>query len=547
MIILLAKKNYIIKYTDELHPVAISDLQSFINPIFYNKYKDIIINAFIDSIKNSQKKIIHISKIIFSDYLLNEILKLNDISLYLDDIELTNEQLKKIKDKHINCFIKRKNKLEQISSKYAFSFHTIEELEQLSKINIFLDELLNNDIKNLKYLKENSIIIFNIDIDNNFLLENDKLSLLKEKLLELDSLNKKFIVKIKVERRSIFNKIFKDIKFNNIDLVINNDLYDYPYDEYLKEEEKLDNLIKDIKDKDFSPLEKFLAIYEIVKNYKPYKENKKDLDKARYLRYILDNEYMVCVGYTTLLITLLDKVDINAIPLSVDVDTSYDKGNTLEEKTVYLEGHQRLIVSLDDDKYNIHGLYISDPTWDNNLDKNYLNHCLLTFDKMQIDKRMFQFNYYNPILDIHNFQEYNEQVNFLLKRKIKENKDIYKDYPFFKLLIITYKQLGLELLSGIKCDKKYKYFLNLLKECKKEDDYINFYTELGVYLLTRINKPYKQELIFNAYKEILIKKGISNANMLTNLAIDNYYEKDTKQFPYEISSDSKHKLDDKKL
>ena len=33
---------------------------------------------------------------------------------------------------------------------------------------------------------------------------------------------------------------------------------------------------------------------------------------------------------------------------------------------------------------------------------------------------------------------------------------------------------------------------------------INFYTELGVYLSTRINKPYKQEIIFNAYKEICI-------------------------------------------
>ena len=100
-------------------------------------------------------------------------------------------------------------------------------------------------------------------------------------------------------------------------------------------------------------------------------KTQKELDKSRALRYILDNEYMVCVGYAKLLVELLDKVGIDATLLSVEVDTSYDDGFTLDEKIVEASGHKRAIISIDDNKYNLHGLYISDPTWDNSQKDNY--------------------------------------------------------------------------------------------------------------------------------------------------------------------------------
>ena len=82
-------------------------------------------------------------------------------------------------------------------------------------------------------------------------------------------------------------------------------------------------------------------------------------------------------------------------------DTSYDDGFTIEEKEVEDSGHARCIVSMDDDKYNVHGLYVSDPTWDNQLDENRLNNVLMTFDKMDISRRMFYYSLH-PLHSLHN-------------------------------------------------------------------------------------------------------------------------------------------------
>ena len=542
-----SKRNCLFTYTDINHPVAISEYQIFINPTFFKQYEDIIKKEFINQVINNPKQTYSIEKEIFTDQLLEELLKIHDVSLYLYNVDLTNDQINKIKEKFINCYVKKDGKLNQISSRYLFSYYTKDALEQTNNILVSVDDLIKSDFNNLKYLKENSVITININSDLK-VQEEKVLNLLKDKLLILDKLDRKYIIKFKVEKRSIFNKIFKDIKFNNLDLVINNDYYDYPYEEYLKEEEKLDELVKDIKDKNLSPMEKYLYVYNIVKNYKPYKENHEDKDQSRYLRYIIDNEYMVCVGYANLLTTLLDKVGINATEVSIGTDISYDEGFTNEEKIVEIAGHKRAIVSIDDDKYNIHGLYITDPTWDNDLDKNYLNHALLPFDRLQTEKRMFEYNADEPILDIHNFNEYNDQINFLIKRELKfqEQYDLYKDYPFSKKICMAYQDVAKKLFKTLKCDPNYQTFLNNLNECKNEQDYINFYTNLGNYLIKRINNPINEETLFQINKELLIKLQKENIDSIDKETRNDYYELDNIQFPYEIPNDSEFNLEDKK-
>ena len=541
------KNNYTIIYTDSEHPVITSKYQTFINPTFFKENKEEMQNAYIEYIKNSDITIFSISKNMFSDAILDELLKIKDVCIYLYDINLSDEQIQKINDRDIDCYCKNNKELVKINSRYAFSIYTKTYLQEQDTINIYYNDILNGDIKNLKYLKENAVINIHIHIEE-YLSEEEKLSILKDKLLELDSIGKKYVVKFRIDKRSIFNTIFKDIKFNNLNLIIDNDYYDYPYLEYLEEEKKLDDLVKDIKNKNLSPLEKYIFVYNIVKNFKPYKENNEDKDQARNIRYILNNDFIVCVGYAKLLVTLLDKVGIDATELSVEVDISYDDGFTLEEKTALLAGHQRVIVSIDDPKYNIHGLYISDPTWDNDLSKNYLNNSLLTFDSMQVDKRMFEFNFYNPILDIHNFQEYNNQINLLLNRELKQNKDLFSNYPFSKQLCLSYNILGKNILKAIECDPKYFEFLKILKDCKTENDYINFYTKLGYYLLTRINIPIDENILFEAHKEVLRQippKQPLSVEQINESTKNNYYEKDMIQFPYKIPDNSDFYLEDR--
>ena len=192
---------------------------------------------------------------------------------------------------------------------------------------------------------------------------------------------------------------------------------------------------------------------------------------------------------------------------------------------------------MDDDKYNIHGLYLSDPTWDNNVEKDYFNNALMTFDTMQTNDRMFS---HNSILDIHNFNEYNTQINFLLKRQLKEieNNSFIKNKSFQEKLIYAYKNIATTILLTIQCDIKSDYFIKQLITCLNEQDYINFYTELGHHLLTRINKPFSEKEIFKAHKEVL--RVLNKENNLEETE-KNYYERDIKQFPYEISN-NEHSL-----
>ena len=315
----------------------------------------------------------------------------------------------------------------------------------------------------------------------------------------------------------------------------------------MQEEKKLETLITPIKNANLSPLERYLAVYNIVKNYKLYKENKDDKNKARYLRYILDNEYMVCVGYSKLLTELLDKVGIDANGISIDVDTSYDDGFTREEKEVELAGHQRSIISIDDDKYNIHGLYMADPTWDNSLPNNYLNHALMPFDKMQISKRMFAYNNYDVILDIHNFQEFNQQVNFLLKRQFKDTKNFFNNKTYNEILLKSYEMVCGKIIKAIQCDPKYQEFKIILSNCKSEEDYTNFLSQIGNYLLTRINKDISSEVILEAATASFQKlNNPSDSKKYYDETKNEYLERDLKTFPYEIPENEDFKLTSKK-
>ena len=256
---------------------------------------------------------------------------------------------------------------------------------------------------------------------------------------------------------------------------------------------------------------------------------------------------MVCVGYSKLLNELLDKVGIDANRISINVDTSYDDDFSIEEKEVELAGHERSIISIDDDKYNIHGLYMADPTWDNSLPNNYLNHALMPFDKMQISKRMFSYSDYQVVLDIHNFQEFNQQVNFLLKRQFKEIKKFGLNKTYLEILLKSYKMVCEKIINSIQCDPRAQEFKFILSNCKAEEDYINFLTKIGHYLLTRINKTISSEIILEAAtNSFQILNNARDSKKYYDEIKNEYLEREIKAFPYEIPENEDLNLTSKK-
>lgn len=358
--------------------------------------------------------------------------------------------------------------------------------------------------------------------------------------------NKTYNIQISINNRELL-KQSGILHTPNINFTIYNDLYEYKQDEYLKEEEQLDKLIEPIKNTNLSPYEKYLAVYNIVKQFKPYKENNENKEEARDLRYILNNEYIVCVGFAKLLTTLLDKVGIPAMNISARVDTSYDEGFTMEAIPTHTEGHQRNLIKIDDDKYNIHGIFLADATWDNDMQNDLYLQSSMTFARIKEAQRLETLQDYDLLLDFHNFEEFTQKLNFFLKKQVRDNLRKEKTYQnkLTDAYITAYKKI-MEILSKLEHSKFLEFYNKYDKQISKynislkelEDIYTDFLTEYAKYILPLSNKKIDNQTLYNAITNIkkIINKQTENDISNSLNQIKQIHEEDENMiFPYEYN------------
>lgn len=131
------------------------------------------------------------------------------------------------------------------------------------------------------------------------------------------------------------------------------------------------NYFKSIVDDDLSPLEKITIIYDIVKShiYKEY-EQKKHSTLSRYITKMVNNDYIVCIGYVNIFNKVLKELGFETFVLELS-----------EKKDNKVTYHSRSLVRINDPKYNINNYFVFDPTWDS--DNNA--HIKLVNDKYDID------------------------------------------------------------------------------------------------------------------------------------------------------------------
>lgn len=104
-----------------------------------------------------------------------------------------------------------------------------------------------------------------------------------------------------------------------------------------------------------SPTEKVMFAFDIMKTF-VYNESSVSKSDSRYPHRIIETGNIVCVGYSNMLKQILKDMDnIKVGELYVDCYDSNDK---------HLGGHERNVVEIDDSKYDIHGIYVIDATWD---------------------------------------------------------------------------------------------------------------------------------------------------------------------------------------
>lgn len=378
--------------------------------------------------------------------------------------------------------IKQKKEVKISPSKDILGIYNLDDLDKYDVISLY-NKLNKNELNNLKYLKEKNRLYLK---DKAYFSLNDIIIKLKE-----FGKNNEIILEVtdkKVSNEFILNKDI--INYKNISVKQYFDSYSLK--DYIYFENLLYKMIEPAKN--LSTFEKYIYVYNIVKNFKQYKESDRRL-ASRNLYYILVNEYATCVGFCALFSDLLSKLDIPNIPFSIEGIDSKDNSKW---------GHRRLYVNLKDEKYGINGFYVSDPTWDNDLEVDYYNHLVLTNKESKLECD-FEYQYLYDEFNLFNIDNIDDLY-------IKLN-DIVNDDTFEKLLKVI-KELDLNYYNYLKnkfdIEKPNQKMLNDLSM------YINAYINndiLGDTIMSAVETIYRHSY---GYKEEILEEKLEEVRNINS-------------------------------
>ena len=324
------------------------------------------------------------------------------------------------------------------------------------------NKLYTYDLSNLKYLPPN--ITIKISYKNKSTLK------IINRLNEL-GYNNKVVLTYSLNDQEKLNNFIIDSNIVGNNIYIGTLFQDRNVFEYLKYEKRLYEMLRPTVN--LSPFEKYIYIYNLVKNYKQYNENTEDLLDSRDIYRVLDNEYMTCTGYALLFNNLLNKVGINNMVYRKEV---IDIG----------DDHLRNFVHIVDNKYGIDGFYCSDTTYDNNLAIDSYDFLVLTnIEEVDVSNEY-----------LINDEEYlftaKDQEDFITKYR-----NVRKDNPDIpKSLVHILNNLDPKTSNEFK--KKYR-------ELKHDEAYSETLFNMANYFIGHINKKIPSHTIEFALREVLKK------------------------------------------
>ena len=487
-----------------------------IYPEYYFKHKSEIDNLISYIARNIPSKeftiydSIFVNKNLINSLCDNENLENVDLGAYRDKgYVLTNDDYKKFKSSKIKKVCSKsvdeslKDNFDSLidynARKKLISYYTYEELVRPNNSLIISEPLKSQELDNFKYLDESVKLILNEDAFSSL---ND----VKNKLNELGKNNR---ILLKSNDKLKLNEFIFNVNIKYDNLFVQPELYEVPFYSYLRMEKILYQMIEPAKD--FSLFEKFIYVYNLTKRYKKYKENEDNRTASRNLYDLLENEYMVCVGFSNMLGDLCEKLDIETMDLSATVDVSYDgKEESDLSKSISIEKdyHARRYVHLKDDKYGIDGYYVSDPTWDNSIENDYYNYMLMTDEEATEAKRYLIINVekLDELFNVNSVEEFYNKLNFILNRLVKKNnssESVILNYLIYDL-IKKFEILDKDFVNELR--KKYP----IINEPKYswDGDLTDLLSEVAYHIVSKVNKKIPGETLM---------KGVHSVYKLTNL------------------------------
>ena len=296
--------------------------------------------------------------------------------------------------------------------------------------------------------------------------------------------------KINITDKNSFNNfIFNNediLTLDNIKIIQNERAYEnVSFQEYVKKEKILLDMVAPARN--LSPFEQYLYAYNLTKNFKEYTPSEEGWEQSRALYNILDNEYIVCAGYTRLLEDLLDKLGIKSREFGV---VAHDK------ETNQYGNHSILQVKIVDEKYGIDGIYFADPTNDSDKNNDYYQYALMS----NVEEQYIAHNSYdetasffavNSVEEFYdNFKKwYNKQEN-----KERAIKDLAKQ--FIKIIYKFDKNIY---------DEIFEKYSNLLNSDITETNIKEILLEVANYIENNLNNNISEEIKISAI-EVLYRK-----------------------------------------
>lgn len=220
----------------------------------------------------------------------------------------------------------------------------LEEKLDFSDVEIIYFSISSDDLDESMDEDEELYIRVKKYIANNKMLENKKILLGYVNMDDFQKLDKLF-------------KYFSDANNVYVELEHQIDLISIP--DLKKVLEKIDEMVDIINKKEYSPMEKLIYTYDLVRKREYKKESAyENPGLSRDLNSVLFGDDIVCAGFSNICNIILNKLDIKS------------KIYKLIPKEEGKRGHARNVIRLKDEKYGIDGVYFLDTTFDSKKNKN---------------------------------------------------------------------------------------------------------------------------------------------------------------------------------
>ena len=318
-----------------------------------------------------------------------------------------------------------------------------------NEINIEKQEFLNilsrnTDTDYLFYRRENNEIEFEGDLT---------------KLKEIEEIIKKLGLNpndmfVNLENKDYDYKLFKGIK---LPLVINygDEYSNATLEEFIAMRETINYYKELITSSNLSPLEQVTFAYDIIKSF-DYKDAFIE-SESRSMHKIINSGKIVCVGYAQFLKQVLKELGFKIETYDVNSPDKY--GRYPDD----YDNHERNVIRIDDDKYNVHMIAACDPTWDSGTP--------------EINTYRFSDKNSTILSDVNNLISY---INFIIPKeeymylfKDKEAPSFFSVNP--KIIASHFDEMPKVLFAKTNIDKALKMFQTLFD--KGEGDLIQDYIE----------------------------------------------------------------------